>query len=167
MPRDSSWPSSLSPEKRERCLGYWEERFGVSKAFFSPYHLLATSRTIYILPHSGALERLAPLKIQQAGLPFLRRIGRHLKPTTWAAQRWGHLATGAVLALDPMELTSLVQQGELQGRALPDSMNSLETGFVMIRIMGRVLGLSLWIAEEQRLLCRLPKTMRAALSKKS
>ncbi len=139
----------------------------MSKSVFSSYHLLATSRTIYILPRSGALERLAPLKIQQAGLPFIRRIGLHLKPTTWAAQRWGHLATKAVLALDQKALTSLIQQGELHGRALPDSMNSLETGFVMMKIRGRILGLSLWIAEEQRLLCRLPKTMRSTLSKKS
>jgi len=156
IPWDSSWPRLVEPSVRAELLGYWSLRFGVPPAIFAPYELMASSRTVYLVRKSEHLEDIATLTVQQAGLPFIRKVAGHLKPTTVAVQRFGHLATRNVFDLED-DLRSFVEEGELEVE-----LDNEEAGYIIVKSFSHIWGCGLFLPPG-RLLCRFPKKIKSAL----
>lgn len=94
-------------------LDYLETSFGMAPAIFIPYLFFKTSRTYYILRGNEKIRLIKDLKIQNAGLPAVRILGRHLKPTTEFVQNFGTFATKNVLNLPLNQLKDLASLGEI------------------------------------------------------
>lgn len=104
-------------------------------------------------PH---LERLAVLQVQSVGLPVLRLIRHHLKPTTVALQRFGNQATCHVLDLSDSQVMTL-----LQAREQPLHLD-IQPGYVILRHAGHILGCGLYTPG--RLRSQLPQHASATLT---
>lgn len=135
---DSSWPAFVPEPQRRRVLDYFAERFGIPPGCFDDYHLLERRKLYAIMRRSPHLELLASLKVQSLGLPVLRKMGRHLKPTTAALQRFGSQATRNRLELTASQVRSLLQQEVLPLRL------DLSPGYVILLHEGHVLGCGLY-----------------------
>lgn len=119
-------------------MRYFEERFGIPLTAFAGFRLLER-RKVYVLVHdSPQLERIASLKVHSIGLPVLRKMGRHLKPTTAVLQRFGHLATRNKVELVEAQMTNLLQNQELALRV------ECEPGYVVLCFAGHILGCGLY-----------------------
>lgn len=103
-----------------------------------------------------SLHELSRLKIQNAGLPAVRILGRHLKPTTQFVQLFGPMATKRLLKLKIEDLRYLAQTGEILLE------KRLEDGFYILNSIGFYWGLSL-VKEGKRLISYLSKQMKNAL----
>jgi NOL1/NOP2/fmu family ribosome biogenesis protein len=124
--------------QRSSVLGYFERRFGIPVTAFVGYHLLERRTTYVLLPASPCLASLASLKVHHVGLPLLRKIRQHLKPTTAALQRFGAQATCNVLDLSAAQVTDLLRTAELALEV------DLSPGYVVLRHAGRLLGCGLY-----------------------
>lgn len=152
IPWDSSWPKWLSQTEQEKILCFWNDRFGVSPRMFCNYLLAASTRTVYLISKSYHLTDMASIKINTAGIPFIRNVAGYLKPTTWAVQRFGSMATRHVVTLTDRQLYSMIQEGEIQIEC------KHEQGYVIIKNQDKIWGCSLFLKPD-RLLCRLPKVI--------
>jgi hypothetical protein len=139
----------------QRCevLGYFERRFGIPLNTFSGYRLLERRKAYLIVRDSSHLESLAGLKVQSVGLIVLRKMRHHLKPTTAALQRFGHLSTQHRFDLAADQLTALLQNGEL---ALD---LAFSPGYVVLSAAGHVLGCALYTPG--RLRSQIPRRLIA------
>ncbi len=153
---DSSWPKSVSPERRNELVRFFEQRFGVPPSLFAPFHMMASSRVTYLIRKSPSLSGISSIRIVRAGLPFVRNAGKHLKPTTEAVQLFGYMATRNIVNLSMHQLTTLCAEGEIRMPLETDS------GFVFLMEGGYAWGCGLFL-EPDRILCRLPKNMRQEL----
>jgi hypothetical protein len=127
------------PETQRRSiLTYFEERFGMPLSLFDAYHLLERRKLYVILRRSPHLHQLASFKVQSLGLPVLRKMGRHVKPTTAALQRFGTRATRHRLELSAAQVQSLLQQEVLPLRL------DLQPGYVILMHEGHILGCGLY-----------------------
>jgi len=124
---DSSWPRLLNQIERKDVLSYLEHEFGFPPGLFMPFDLLRTSRTIYLFRRIKGITVLQDLKIQNLGLPAIRQLGKHLKPTTQFVQVFGAFAKKNVLDLDEKQLIDLAEKGEI---VMPIS---LKKGFYIIK----------------------------------
>jgi hypothetical protein len=129
-------------------LSYFEERFGIPLTTFAGYSVLERRKTYALVRDSAHLQRLASLKVQTVGLPILRKMGRHIKPTTAALQRFGHLATQHRLELSATEVRTLLQDGELALRL------DYQPGYLVLLSAGHVLGCGLYLPD--RLCSQIP-----------
>jgi len=102
------------------------------------------------------MERLAVLKVQSIGLPVLRIIRHHLKPTTVALQCFGSQATRHVLDLSDSQVAVL-----LHAREQPLHLD-IQPGYVILRHTGHILGCGLYTPG--RLRSQLPQHAIASLS---
>ncbi len=146
---DSSWPKFLSQDERDGLFACLGREFGIPATILSPYELLKTSRLYYLLRHHKKIDALRPLKIQNAGLPAIRIMKRHLKPTTEFIRSFGQFFTKRLIivgskalmtiatkkTIELSELTGLSDLSLLdKGRAIDiRSISSLETGFYLIK----------------------------------
>jgi len=146
----------LRSDTREEIIGYWEERFGVPARTFDPYLLMASSRTVYLVRENPGLELLKTMRIQNAGLPFIRKVAGYLKPTTFAVQRFGAWAGKCIANLSISDLSRLCRDGEIKLE------KDFSPGYVILRTDGDTWGCSLFLSPD-RLLCRLPKNLRKAI----
>lgn len=78
------------------------------------------------------------LKIHTVGLPILRLIRHHLKPTTAALQRFGMQATTNILDLPDDQLEILVHTREITLTL------AIQPGYVILRHAGAILGCALY-----------------------
>ena len=78
----------LEPQ-RSAVLGYFDTRFGIPLITFDSFCLLLRHKTYCLLSVTSHIERLAGLQVHSVGLPVLRSIRHHLKPTTAALQYFG------------------------------------------------------------------------------
>jgi NOL1/NOP2/fmu family ribosome biogenesis protein len=124
--------------QRSRVLGYFETRFGIPVTAFVGYHLLERRKTYVLLPAAPCLADLASLKVHHVGLPLLRKIRQHLKPTTAALQRFGAQASRNILDLSAAQVTDLLRTAELALAV------DLSPGYVVLRHAGRLLGCGLY-----------------------
>jgi len=154
---DSSWPESVSPEKRLKLLRFLENRFGIPPSLFAPFHMMASSRVTYLVRKSPYLAGLASVRITRAGMPFMRNAGIYLKPTTEAVQLFGCMATRNTVMLERDRMRELCERGEINMKLATDS------GFVFIRQDDYFWGCGLFL-EPDRLLCRLPKNIKQELA---
>jgi hypothetical protein len=117
------------------------ERFGVPPGALERWRLLASGSVIWAVREDGALdEALHALRIERTGLPLLRRVGRHWKPTTVALQALGHQITRSIVDLDASDVERLLTEGSIIG-----TRSGLEEGYVAVRGPQGVLGCCLYL----------------------
>jgi NOL1/NOP2/fmu family ribosome biogenesis protein len=146
------------PETSRRAiLGYFETRFGVPYEAFEPFALLDRGNVYLLLSRLLPAEAICSLKPQNVGLPILRKMPTHLKPTTASIQRFGPRATKNIVDITAEQVRELLRAGKM-AYEIP-----LEPGYVMLRQDGHVLGCGLftpgqlrslipkWLAKHQQL----------------
>lgn len=95
-------------------------------------------------------EPAAGLQVVSAGLPFARRVGKYLKPTSSALRLLQAWITKNRLRLKPQQAVELLGKGQLSLE------HSLEEGYVLVESAGVVLGCAL--ALPGRLKSQIPKS---------
>ncbi|MBX6422971.1 hypothetical protein [Thermosulfurimonas sp. F29] len=133
------WPVPVSQEERRNILNYLSDRFGFPPDLFEPYEFLATSKNYWLFVRTPYLRELTRLRIQTAGLLFLRKVSGYLKPTTAALQRFGHQATRNILELDRYTLDRLRLEKKIPYES------DLEPGYVILKCEGRIWGCALYL----------------------
>lgn len=154
---DSSWPAFVPDLQRQTILSYFETRFGIPYTDFEPFALLDRGKVYSLLSRLAPAEAISSLKLQNAGLPILRKMPTHLKPTTAAIQRFGPRATKHIVEMTTDQVQALLRADVMAY----DS--ALEPGYVILRQDGHVLGCGLltpgqlrslipkWLVKHQRL----------------
>ncbi len=135
----ATWPQPVSLEERARILQFLEERFGFSPEIFEPYEFLATSKNYWLFVRTPYLGDLEKIKVQTAGLLFLRKVSGYLKPTTAALQRFGRYATKNLLELDRLTLDRLRLE-----KKIPIELE-IEPGYVILKCEGQIWGCALYL----------------------
>ena len=135
---DSSWPTFVLEPQRSAVLGYFDTRFGISLTAFGDLDVLLRHKTYSLFSATLHVERLAGLQVHSAGLPVLRIIRHHLKPTTVALQRFGRQATRHVLDLSEAQVITILHERE-QPLQL-----AIQPGYVILRHAGHILGCGLY-----------------------
>jgi hypothetical protein len=151
----SSWPVSVPPPQRDEILAYFTDRFGIALSAFRGLRLLERQKLFVLLRDSVHLSALAGLNVQGVGLPVLRKMPRHLKPTTAALQRFGHYAVRNTLSLSQMQLQALLLAKELSWQA------TVQPGYVVLVSAGHVVGCGLYTPG--RLRSQIPHRLSAHL----
>ena len=128
----------MPASQRDAVLGFFEARFGIPSSTFARHELLERRKTYVLLPHSEHISRLASFRVHQVGLPILRKIRQHLKPTTAGLQHFGHLATRHVVDLTPELCHTLLYYRMLSWEA------PHQPGYVVLRSEGHILGCGLY-----------------------
>ncbi|HIE33211.1 MAG TPA: hypothetical protein EYP81_04100 [Thermodesulfobacteriaceae bacterium] len=136
----ASWPRPISDEERAHILGYLEERFGFSPTLFKPYLFLATAKNYWLFTRTEHFEALQSLRVQTAGLLFLRKVSGYLKPTSAALQRFGRFATRNIVILDRLTLDRLRLEKKIPFSA------ELEPGYVILKCEEDFWGCALYIS---------------------
>ena len=108
-------------------------------ATFAGHHLVERPKLYSLTPASRHLACLASFKVQTVGLPVLRKMRHHLKPTTVALQRFGQQAIRHRLELTRPQLQAL-----LRGEDLPLCLDA-EPGYMVLFYEGDVLGCGLYM----------------------
>ena len=151
----SSWPVFVPPPQRDEILAYFTDRFGIARTAFRGLRLLERQKLFVLLRESVHLSALAGLNVQGVGLPVLRKMPRHLKPTTAALQRFGHDAVRNTLSLSDNQLQTLLLARELPWQA------TLQPGYVVLVWEGHVVGCGLYTPG--RLRSQIPRRLSAHL----
>jgi len=149
IPWDSSWPAFVPEPERSTVLGYFVLRFGIPLAAFDGYCLLERRKVYTLVPNSPHLPLLATLKVHSVGLPVLRKLPRHLKPTSIALQRFGGRATRHTVELSPAQIEQLLQEQALLCHI------DCQPGYMILLHAGQVLGCGLYTPG--RLLSQIPR----------
>lgn len=95
-------------------------------------------RLFVLVRESVHLSALASFNVQGVGLPVLRKMPRHLKPTTAALQRFGHYAVRNTLSLSDVQLQALLRDRELPWQA------TVQPGYVVLVCAAHVVGCGLY-----------------------
>ncbi len=126
----------------------------------SDLRLLCTSKVVWVVRKGDALEEaLDNFRVQRTGLPLIRRVGKHWKPTTAALQAFGsHLRRG-IVSLSAAELKRLFMEGSLRG-----TWGGVDEGYVAVEGPEGIIGCGLYLdpvpeegKEEGLLRSQLPK----------
>lgn len=117
--------------------------------------MLERQKLFVLLRESVHLPALASFNVKGVGLPVLRKMPRHLKPTTAALQRFGHYAVRNTLSLSAAQLQTLLRDKELPWNA------TVQPGYVVLVCMGHVVGCGLYTPG--RLRCQVPRRLIAHL----
>jgi NOL1/NOP2/fmu family ribosome biogenesis protein len=137
-------------------LGYFTARFGIPLTAFDDFYLLLRHKIYTLCSATPHLERLAMLQVHSVGLPVLRIIRQHLKPTTAALHRFGSQATCHVLDLSDSQVVTLLHEREQPLHV------DIQPGYVILRHAGQMLGCGLYTPG--RLRSQLPRQAITALS---
>ena len=155
VPWDSSWPAFVPEPQRSAVLGYFTARFGMPLTVFDGLCVLLRHKLYSLCSATPHMERLAVLQVQSVGLPVLRIIRHHLKPSTVALQRFGSQATCHVLDLSDLQAVALLRE-----REQPLHLD-IQPGYVILRHAGHILGCGLYTPG--RLRSQLPQHAIASL----
>jgi NOL1/NOP2/fmu family ribosome biogenesis protein len=143
--------------QRQEILSYFETRFGIPYDIFESFALLDRGKVYTLLSGAAPAAAIYSLKLQNAGLPMLRKMPTHLKPTTAAIQRFGPYATKHIVDISAEQVQDLLRAGIMAYHA------TLDPGYVILRQAGHVLGCGLltpgqlrslipkWLVRHQRL----------------
>ena len=124
--------------QRSAVLGYFTARFGMPLTVFDGLSLLLRHKLYSLCSAIPHMERLAVLQVQAVGLPVLRIIRHHLKPTTAALQHFGSQATCHVLDLSDLQVVALLHEREQPLH------HDIQPGYVILRHAGHILGCGLY-----------------------
>ena len=147
---DSSWPKLVDDPRRSKLLGYFEDRFGIGVSAFDGFILWERPRAYWLLTLSRHVQKLKGLRVHTTGIPVLRKIKQHLKPTTTAIQVFGARAIKNVVILDRQQLTHLLRN---HGISLSPP---ITPGYVILTYHQQVLGCGLYTG--RRLLSQIPRS---------
>jgi NOL1/NOP2/fmu family ribosome biogenesis protein len=148
---DSSWPEWLEKPERDRLLGFFQERFGIPQTVFTNHHFCRRGATVWMLNKDHRLPSLASLRVQSVGLPLLRRIKAHLKPTSVALQLFGRHASKNIVSLEPEQLGDLAERKEIKGEF------TCSPGYVIVVTNSVIVGCALCLPG--RLISQFPRHM--------
>lgn len=133
----------LRQTEAEAVLSYLHDRFGIPSEPFKGYLFFETGRSIWMITSTKVdhvvKESLRMKRIEFPGLRILRKVGRHLKPTTYALQLFGKYAVKHTVELTRKELAELLNKGFIQ-KSSPD----WNDGYVIALYRGTVLGCLLY-----------------------
>jgi len=129
---------SVSASQHREICEYWHERFGVSFEALYGYRFVIRGKTVWAITDLPGLDEiLAGLKIETAGLPFLRRRGHAWKPTTAALLLFHDAVAANVVDLPAGRLDAFLRGEVLSGPF------AAERGYVAVRSDGGMLGCGL------------------------
>ncbi len=130
---------SVNQAERERIFEYWGGRFGVPSPALAELRFLVRGRNVWgVADLNGLEDALGSLKVEAAGLPFLRRQKHMWKPTTAAL-----LFLGDVITKNVVHLTEEQLQPFLRGEMLPGPF-VVDGGYVAVRCEEKMLGCALY-----------------------
>jgi len=110
----------------------------VEPEVLSRFSLMRRGHTIYLLSAFQAdTEPAAGLRVVSAGLPFARKVGRYLKPTSSALRLLDDWITRNRLRLEPVEALELLREGQISLE------HGLAEGYVLLESSGLALGCGL------------------------
>ena len=124
-------------------------RFGIPLITFDGFCLLLRHKTYSLLSATSHIGRLVGLQVHSVGLPVLRSIRHHLKPTTTALQYFGTEARRHVLDLSELQVVTLLRDREQLLHL------DIQPGYVILRHAGHILGCGLYTPG--RLRSQLPR----------
>jgi hypothetical protein len=101
------------------------------------------------LTKDDRLAALASLRVESVGVPLLRRVKTHLKPTSAALQLYGKYSTDNIVKLEFVQLAELVEKKELNGEF------PVSPGYVVISTKGVFIGCALYLPG--RLVSQFPR----------
>ena len=148
---DSSWPELLKDPERDHLLGFFRQRFGISRAVFSNYYLYRRSRIVWVFSKDDRLRDLASLQVESVGMPLLRWVGTHLKPTSVALQLFGLHADRNIVSLPSEQLRDLVERKEIKNEF------ASSPGYVIVSSNSVIIGCALYLPG--RLISQFPRYM--------
>ncbi|MFQ5846638.1 MAG: hypothetical protein ACE5IQ_03075 [Candidatus Methylomirabilales bacterium] len=130
---------SVSPSDQQAILEFWHGRFGVPFSALKGLRFLVRGKNVWAMADlMGVEEALALLKVEAAGLPFLRKRRSLWKPTTAAL-----LFLGDAIAKNVVDLTAEQLNPFLRGEILAGPF-LVEGGYVAVRYEGKMLGCALY-----------------------
>jgi NOL1/NOP2/fmu family ribosome biogenesis protein len=141
----------LKDPERGHLLAFFRHRFGISQTVFSNYDLYRRRRVVWVFTKSDRLKDLASLQVKSVGLPLLRWVGTHLKPTSVALQLFGVHADKNIVSLPTEQLRDLAERGEIKSE-FPSS-----PGYVIVSSKSVVIGCALYLSG--RLISQFPRYM--------
>jgi len=140
--------SPFQPLDWAEVVEMWESRFGIPLSIFEGASFYRKGRNVWIF----SLPEIPDLRCESVGLRFMSVRGRVWKPTTYALQLFGHVATKNAVDLGPDQAEKFIA-GERQSLEA-----ELEDGYVVVSYQGEVLGCGLYSRGE--LVSQLPKERR-------
>ena len=130
---------SVNQAEREQIFEYWGGRFGVPSPALAELRFLVRGRNVWAVADLDGLEyALGSLKVEAAGLPFLRRQKHMWKPTTAALLFLGDVITKNVVDLTEEQLQPFLRGEMLLGHFVVDG------GYVAVRHGEKMLGCALY-----------------------
>lgn len=147
---DSSWPRLVGGPRRSKLLGYFQNRFGIDLHVFDHLILLERPQAYWLLTHSPHVLKLKKLKVHNTGIPALRKMKDHIKPTTTAIQMVGANATKNVVILEKEQLVRVLTEGNVS-LSLPVS-----RGYVILAYDHHTLGCGLYTGS--KLIGQIPRS---------
>jgi NOL1/NOP2/fmu family ribosome biogenesis protein len=135
-----------------RALASLEERFGIDPGYFRSYHLFTRRNDVWCSSRQAGEVELP--QIVRRGLRIARVFEHSVRPTTNAAQLFGHLVRKNRLELDEHE-TRLFLAGKTQEIKVAEGVTE---GFVVAFYKGYALGIGL--LKKDKLKSQVPRSRR-------
>ena len=132
-------------------MAFFHHRFGISRAVFSKYHLYRRGRTVWLVNEDDRLRDLAAFRMQSVGMPLLRWVGTHLKPTSVALQFLGSHGDKNIVSLPSDQLRDLVERKEIKTEF------ASSPGYVIVVSNSMIIGCALYLPG--RLISQFPRHM--------
>lgn len=130
---------SVNQAEREQIFEYWGGRFGVPSRALAELRFLVRGRNVWAVTDLDGLDdALGSLKVEAAGVPFLRSQRHMWKPTTAAL-----LFLDAAVTKNVVDLTGEQLQPFLRGEMLLGPF-VVDGGYVAIRYEEKMLGCALY-----------------------
>ncbi len=130
---------SVNQGEREQIFEYWGGRFGVPSRALAELRFLVRGRNVWAVTDLDGLDdALGSLKVEAAGVPFLRSQRHMWKPTTAAL-----LFLDAAVTKNVVDLTEEQLQPFLRGEMLLGPF-VVDGGYVAIRYEEKMLGCALY-----------------------
>lgn len=152
--------SCASPAELKAIGEVLVQRLGVPARVMEEWLVFSTGSVLWGLRDAPDLDRaLEALNVERTGLPLLRRVGKHWKPTTVALQVLGPYVSRSRVELSRKELDELLSEAALRG-----TREDVEQGYVALVGPDGVVGCGLYLdpqpeeGKEEGLLCsQFPK----------
>ncbi|HDI46028.1 MAG TPA: hypothetical protein ENF60_01680 [Candidatus Omnitrophica bacterium] len=140
----------------EEVKDYFLRRFGIPESFWIEHTIFFRKDKGWIInPVILNLDVAFEDKISSLGFPFVRKLGKSLKPTSWGLIYLGHRITRNIVNLNLGDLKEIL----LRGRIIYNQ--ELTPGYVALNYDGNVVGCGFYqnsIVEVQ-----IPKARRKSL----
>jgi hypothetical protein len=106
---------------------------------------------VWLVNKDSRLREFASLQLESLGMPLLRRVGSHLKPTSVALQLLGAHADKNIVTLPSDQLRDLVEIKEIESEF------TVSPGYVIVASSSIIIGCALYLPG--RLISQFPRHM--------